>query len=204
MRWPLDGGPEQYPVGPIIDGVNEGTVAAHLARGEKAANDIPAPAGLEIHPCHDATVAVVAYDPFQAGHYVDYDWWGEDGRYHRIRDTHMLDTPPVRVGVALTEDSVIGQVGSTGNSTGPHIHRVEWLDGYGDEYRVDPSEHSLKVESVEDAVDKQAIENALNSVWDVKTWLELTKPVLTLKKRRASAQSLLDAVIAIKVAVGLQ
>ena len=42
-----------------------------------------------------------------------------------FRLAHFLDKPNVKVGDYVTPQTIIGRCGSTGNSTGPHVH----LDG---------------------------------------------------------------------------
>ncbi len=38
------------------------------------------------------------------------------------RYCHLVERPAVRVGQQLTAGDIIGRVGSSGNSTGPHLH----------------------------------------------------------------------------------
>ena len=80
--------------------------------------DIRAPRGAPVRAAARGTVVEIA--------------WGYDfGRFVRIRHSPRLDTVyahmtrvtrSLRVGDTVTPDDVIGQVGSTGKSTGPHLH----------------------------------------------------------------------------------
>ncbi len=119
MRWPVDTR-ERYPIGPIEHGVNEGTAAAHLKRGEGLAVDIPAPSGTPLYPVHDAEVTQKFYDPIQAGFAVDYGWDAPEGR-QELRYCHMQGAAIPNDGDAVTTGTVLGYVGSTGLAT--IIHR---------------------------------------------------------------------------------
>ena len=193
MRWPLDGGPEAFPVGPIINGVNYGTAQAHLDRGEGIANDIPAPEGEPLHPVHAATI-LFRFSDAQAGHAVDYQWWDDNG-HHQLRYCHLREAPPVYPGDEVEENTVIGYVGSTGLSTGPHLHVVEWVDGE----RVDPSEYSLKVE---DGMDAQKLTEALNDIWATRE--ALRQAAVLFPALEPWQQKLFDAIVTIKTETGLQ
>lgn len=57
------------------------------------------------------------------GNYVTVDY--EDGTSGLF--AHMRDYPPVEIGNELRRGGLLGHVGSTGKSTGPHCH-VEWSD----------------------------------------------------------------------------
>jgi murein DD-endopeptidase MepM/ murein hydrolase activator NlpD len=59
------------------------------------------------------------------------NWFGTYGNYVRIKHGNSYDTayahmarfaPGVRSGARVAQGQVIGYVGTTGNSTGPHLH----------------------------------------------------------------------------------
>ena len=85
--------------------------------------------------------------PFQGFHSR---WWG--GRSWRYIDHgdgvhsiygHMAGQPSVTVGQTVSRGDTIGQVGSTGLSTGPHVHFMIREDGV----TVDPKNYLPPIES---------------------------------------------------------
>lgn len=64
LLWPVEGGQSLYPIGPIENGINQGTTPAHLARGEGPAIDIPA-RNVNLVAVHNGVItrAVFANDP---------------------------------------------------------------------------------------------------------------------------------------------
>lgn len=64
-------------------------------------------------------------------------WWGDCGIAVQVnhggglqtRYCHMVDLPPVRYGQWVNAGQVIGYVGSTGYSTGPHLHFETHVNG---------------------------------------------------------------------------
>jgi murein DD-endopeptidase MepM/ murein hydrolase activator NlpD len=63
-------------------------------------------------------VTVNASDPSGYGNWIEIKHKnGKSTRYG-----HMKDKSPLAVGVEVKQGQVIGAVGSTGSSTGPHLH----------------------------------------------------------------------------------
>lgn len=71
------------------------------------------------------TIAKVGFEADGLGHYVEID----HGNGWATRYGHMVDVPPVKQGDAVQAGGHIGDVGSTGNSTGPHVHFMVLKDG---------------------------------------------------------------------------
>ncbi|WP_297799241.1 M23 family metallopeptidase [uncultured Brevundimonas sp.] len=70
--------------------------------------------------------------------------WGGYGNWIRVRHSNGLETgyghlsryaSGMRPGLRVTQGQVIGYVGSTGNSTGPHLHYEMWRNGQ----RINPA-----------------------------------------------------------------
>ena len=90
--------------------------------------DIGAPSGTLIHAAAGGTVTISGYNSAM-GNYVEVD----HGNGVKTRYEHMSKRL-CSVGDVVTAGEVLGRVGSTGNSTGPHLHFEVWLNGT----RVDP------------------------------------------------------------------
>ncbi|MEV4770469.1 M23 family metallopeptidase [Micromonospora humida] len=69
---------------------------------------------------------------------VSFAGWGSGGGWHVIIEhgggwrtlyLHMIETPMVAAGQGVSTGQQLGRVGSTGNSTGPHLHYEQVRDG---------------------------------------------------------------------------
>lgn len=83
--------------------------------------------GEDIHAIQDGTVVARGTNPVGGfGYYIQL--LHPDGTASLYG--HMIALPPVNMGDSVAKSQVIGNVGSTGNSSGPHLH-FETEDPYG-------------------------------------------------------------------------
>ncbi|MDP9134017.1 MAG: M23 family metallopeptidase, partial [Actinomycetota bacterium] len=89
--------------------------------------DVAAAEGTPVVAPRTGTVEVVRYQASGAGHYIVLDGEGEDRDYVFM---HLLkDSTIVKVGDQVARGQQIAQVGSTGSSSGPHLHFEIWVGG---------------------------------------------------------------------------
>lgn len=86
--------------------------------------DITAPLGSKIYPIKAGTVIKVQYLNWDYGHAV----WIDNGNNTVSVYGHMGKIF-VEEGDSVTPDKVIGEVGLTGRTTGPHLHLEVHVDG---------------------------------------------------------------------------
>lgn len=109
--WPLPG---QY----YISSVFGGRYSPINGRWEShTGTDIPAPGGTEIHAAQGGIVTVAKWN-------VSYGYYCmiSHGNGRVTLYAHMKKMPSVSVGQTVQKGQVIGYVGSTGDSTGNHLH----------------------------------------------------------------------------------
>lgn len=82
--------------------------------------DISPPSGTPIVAPVDMTITFAGVNSGGYGNMVTGK--ATDGSEYSFRFGHMLSQPPVKVGQQVAKGTEIGKVGSTGNSTGPHLH----------------------------------------------------------------------------------
>lgn len=99
-------------------------------------NDIPAPAGTEIHAAQAGVVTQVAQVKDSVyGYYVQIS----HGSGYSTFYAHMISKAIVKEGDTVTKGQVIGYVGSTGYSTGNHLHFEVRINGVrGDSLELYP------------------------------------------------------------------
>ena len=95
--------------------------------------DISGPIGAEIHATGDGVVATRGFELSGYGNYVIID----HGFGYKTRYAHMLYNIPVREGQTVSRGEVIGYMGSTGKSIGPHVHYEVMLQNV----RVNPNKY---------------------------------------------------------------
>lgn len=97
-------------------------------KGYHGGLDLAAPRGTPVHASAAGTVALVG-DYFYTGHtvFLDHGYGFFTAYFH-------MDSVDVVAGQAVDAGDRLGRVGSTGRSTGPHLHWAAYLAGV----RVDP------------------------------------------------------------------
>jgi hypothetical protein len=101
------------------------TRGTHMHEGQ----DIAAPAGTPVLAPVPGTIAFVNYQASGAGWYVVLN--ADDGR--SMFFAHLQTSSiPVRPGERVTAGQAIGRVGTTGSSSGPHLHFEIWIGGWRD------------------------------------------------------------------------
>lgn len=122
-----------YPIGPLDGetGKNYGTSEAHAARlgPGRFAVDLPAPYALHIP-------RMAGFLPYDAGEDNENGVWRSETRWDAgaqvlwlVRYSHLIAVP--------APEGCVGQIGRTGNTTGPHAHVVLWRNGV----RVRPEDY---------------------------------------------------------------
>ena len=128
-----------FPVaGPFTLGGKDGRFGAgrpgHIHQGQ----DVSAPSGTPVVAPWPGIVEAVKFQAGGAGYYVVLDGDLEDRDYvfmHLLKDSTL-----VKVGDHVERGQQIAQVGSTGSSSGPHLHFEIWVGGgwYTGGQPVDP------------------------------------------------------------------
>lgn len=106
--------------GPRIDPIDEKTETFHGGVDISTA-DI---SGQNIFSMLPGKVVEVGYNPDGYGHYIRINHDGIESLY-----AHMIEPSGFDVGEIVSIDDVIGNVGTTGRSTGPHVHLEIEIDG---------------------------------------------------------------------------
>ena len=95
------------------------------AKGNLDAFDIAAIISTPVYTPWTGTVCLQAYDDDGYGEYLKLETEIEDQKYYfifaHLWEGHSIITTPGEC-VQVNESEVIGQVGDSGNSTGPHLH----------------------------------------------------------------------------------
>lgn len=102
-------------------------VTGYISQGFRPGHpgiDIAGPAGTGVHSTMCGVVTYAGWSAVGYGYMVDVS----NGRY-KTRYAHLQSGLDVGVGESLSRGDLLGLRGSTGNSTGPHVHYEVWVDG---------------------------------------------------------------------------
>ncbi|MFM6134016.1 MAG: peptidoglycan DD-metalloendopeptidase family protein [Sphaerospermopsis kisseleviana] len=91
--------------------------------------DYGAPAGTPIIAPLPGRVSRVAYQEGGAGHYVTIETIDKAGKKIEQTFMHLITRALVGVGESVKQGDLIGRVGSTGRSSGPHLHWGTRING---------------------------------------------------------------------------
>ena len=115
-------------VGPFSYGGDGARFGAERPGRSHQGQDVIAAAGTPIVAPHGGVIRVVAYQAAGAGHYIVLRSDGENRDYVFMH----LATGSIRVreGQRVRTGQRLGDVGSTGASSGPHLHFEVWVGGW--------------------------------------------------------------------------
>ena len=104
-------------------------ISCVFGTGGHRGTDFAAPGGTEIYAIADGIVTDATYH-YSWGNYVQiYHGKDDQGNTYSTLYAHMISTPIVSAGQSVTKGQVIGYVGSTGYSTGNHLHLEMKING---------------------------------------------------------------------------
>jgi murein DD-endopeptidase MepM/ murein hydrolase activator NlpD len=118
-----------FPVAGPFSWGDEGSRFGAPRKGHRhQGQDLAAAEGTPVVAPRGGVVETVQYQPRGAGHYVVLDGEGEDYDYAFM---HLRSgSIPVVAGQRVRTGQLIGEVGNTGASSGPHLHFEIWLGGW--------------------------------------------------------------------------
>jgi murein DD-endopeptidase MepM/ murein hydrolase activator NlpD len=102
-----------------------GEVASIRGGRPHSGTDLAKPSGTPILAAAPGKVAAVGFEAGGLGNYVVID----HGNGWTTKYGHMVARSPLKVGDPIDAGAQVGKVGSTGNSTGPHLHFMVVKDG---------------------------------------------------------------------------
>lgn len=112
--------------GPFSFGSDEARFGAGRSGRSHQGQDVTADPGTRIVAPYGGVVSYATFQADAAGYYVVLR--GDDGRDYVFM--HMLEgSTAVKAGQRVTTGQTIGKVGSSGRSSGPHLHFEIWIDG---------------------------------------------------------------------------
>lgn len=144
---PGEGGPFNIEnnISPLPDGSYY--ISQNYGTGGHGGTDLAAGMGTNIMAVNDGTVARVQI--WNGSTESDQSWGNmaiinhgqTDGVSYYTLYAHMNSAPLVSVGDTVAKGQVIGYVGTSGESSGYHLHIEVWKGGYSTAYRTNPANY---------------------------------------------------------------
>ena len=104
-------------------------ISCYFGGGGHRGTDYAAPGGTEIYTIADGVVTAATYH-YSWGYYVQvYHGTDSNGNTYSTLYAHMNSAPVVSVGQPVSKGQLLGYVGTTGNSTGNHLHLEMKVNG---------------------------------------------------------------------------
>ena len=104
-------------------------VSCYFGGNGHRGTDYAAPGGTDIYSIEAGVVTAAAYH-YSWGYYVQvYHGTDSNGNSYSTLYAHMNGTPAVSVGQQVSRGTILGHVGSTGYSTGNHLHLEMKVNG---------------------------------------------------------------------------
>ena len=97
-------------------------ISCQYGSGGHKGVDFAAPGGTNIRAVASGVVTVSGWHYSYGNYVMIYHGTDDQGNTYATLYAHMNSTPPVSVGQSVSQGDVIGYVGTTGNSTGNHLH----------------------------------------------------------------------------------
>ena len=97
-------------------------ISCQYGSGGHKGVDFAAPGGTNIRAVAGGVVTVSGWHYSYGNYVMIYHGTDDQGNTYATLYAHMNSTPPVSVGQSVSQGDVIGYVGTTGNSTGNHLH----------------------------------------------------------------------------------
>lgn len=97
-------------------------ISCQYGNGGHKGVDFAAPGGTPIKAIASGVVTVATYHYSYGNYVMVYHGVDDSGNTYATLYAHMVSSPSVSAGESVSQGQVLGYVGSTGNSTGNHLH----------------------------------------------------------------------------------
>ncbi len=104
-------------------------ISCQYGAGGHKGVDFAAPGGNPIHAVASGVVTVAGWHYSYGNYVMVYHGTDDSGNTYATLYAHMVSAPSVSEGQTVSQGDVLGYVGSTGNSTGNHLHLEMRVNG---------------------------------------------------------------------------